>query len=623
MNLAHYLSSGIIAPVNYIENRYQDLQNKYINNILLCTSKFTDETNCSIEIVLNEREELPKKISENFSLFNMPLPISRIKSIYFNDEKQKANTSHDISIGAAFIPKKLLITSEDKPISTKEIENVSNKRTETDWKDGLKKFDQILGGFALMKIGKEDFQNYPTHFFKALGNINKFFDQILVDQNIQIGNTFQLAFTNEGNFKDFHDTIYSDVTNEVVLKYAFSENIKIETRNGLIQLDKIPGNTKTYMVSILNNYGTNKRKKADSFISDLISGSFNEKRKEGLSLIFGINQGYSSFRNKYSTINFEASIKFKLDSKVDYYIIESIYQNVFNDQNYSMTYPFIDYWCNPTIEEGIDKSKFDTYQVLDKTVIYKKKEDFFLELFRTSSERRNRLFEIISRNISKYLPKFLSLDTNLLKEQLQAEYEQFFKEYSQFIVSETQKISALEYENESNRFNNKIAILTSQLETQKSKIETLQKNLDDLNLSLSSPINPYQKKENELIENESIEIKEEENLKPESGNTQIHDNQIDSKISDDKEGLDEKTEKNPNQSLDESFESEAKDFSNQSFPETLFSEDSFQDKRTIREKELVSLTLPDLRVIAKNLNLKNISKKAKGPLIANILKNEF
>lgn len=619
MNLAHYLSSGIIAPANYIENRNQDLQDKYINNILLCTSKFTHETNCSIEIVLNEKEELPKKISENFYLFNMPLPISRIKAIYFNDEKQKTITLSNISLGAAYVPNNLVKISADKSISTNEIENLSIKSTEIDWKGYLRKYDQILGGFALMRISREDFQNYPIHFFKALGNINKYFDEILVDENIQVDNAFQLAFTDYGNFKDFHDTIYSEVTLEVVNEYARKENIKIETKNGLIQLDKIPETKKTYIVSILNNYGPGKRKQADSFISDLISGNFNDKRREGLSLIFGINKGYSSFSNKYETANFEASIKFKLDSKVDYYIIESIYQNVFYSQNGPMTYPFIDYWCNPAIQENIDKSKFNTYQVLDKTVIYKKKEDFFLELFRTSSERRNKLFEIISTNISKSLPKYLPLDTNLFKEHLKVEYEQFFKEYSQFIVSETQKTSAAEYQSESNRFNEKIGKLTSQIKNQENKILELQKSLDDLNSRPNSPIDTEQNNENELIVDGSIEIKEKENLKPETGNNQIHIRKIDSTISDEIEVLDEKSENDPDQSLDENLVIDAKDFPNQSFSGSLFSE----DKKTIREKELVALTLPALKVIAKNLNLKNISKMAKRHLIANILKNEF
>jgi hypothetical protein len=342
MNLAHYLSSGIIAPVNYIENRNQDVQNRFNNNILLSTSKFTTESNCSLEIVFDEKEEIPKKISDNFFLFNMPIPISRIKAIYFTETQQKTNTVFNITSGAAFIPGKLLLISDDKPIATNELENIIIKTTEVDWKHYLKKFDQIMGGFALMKIGKEDFQNYPFHYFKTLGNINSFFHQILNDQDIKIENVFEFVFIDNGKFKSFHDTIYSEVTSDVVARYASKDNIIIETRNSLIQIDKIPETSQTYLVSILDSYGPGKRKQVDSFISDLVSGNFNEKRKEGLSLIFGINKGYSSFRNKYKTSNFEVDIKFHLDSKLDYYIIESIYQNVFNSLNNISSFKYID-----------------------------------------------------------------------------------------------------------------------------------------------------------------------------------------------------------------------------------------------------------------------------------------
>jgi hypothetical protein len=270
MNLAHYLSSGIIAPANYIQNRNADLQNRFRNNLLLCLSKFTDETNCSIEIVLNENEEKPKKISGNFFLFNMPLPISRIKSIYFTDEKQKTSTLFNIKSGSAFVPNDLIKIANENPIKVAEFQQVSDQATEVDWNHYLKRYDQILGGFALMKIGKEEFQNYSTHFFKTLGNINQLFDNILEEQNINLENTFEFAFTAKGKFQTFHDTIYSNVSSENLSSYAEREQIKLETRNGLVQLDKIPENTQTYIVAILETYGPGKRKQVDSFISDLV-----------------------------------------------------------------------------------------------------------------------------------------------------------------------------------------------------------------------------------------------------------------------------------------------------------------------------------------------------------------
>ncbi|WP_139316547.1 hypothetical protein [Algoriphagus marinus] len=615
MNLAHYLSSGIIAPANYIENRNQDLQNKFNNNLLLSSSKFTTESNCSIEIAFDEKEEMPKKISDNFFLFDMPIPISRIKGIYFAEKEQKTNTVFNITSGAAFIPDTILILSEDKPIATDELQNLVTKPTQVDWKHFLKKFDQIMGGFALMKIGKEDFQNYPTHYFKTLGNINKHFHQILNDQGVEIENAFEFAFTDNGKFKNFHDTIYSDITSEIVAKYAHKDNVKIETKNGLIQIDKIPETTQTYLVSILDTYGPRKRKQADSFISDLVSGNFNEKRKEGLSLIFGINKGYSSFRNKYKTENFEALVKFKLDSKIDYYTIESIYQFVFNNKSQSSFYSYIDNWCHNAEDQVINKSKFVTYQVLDKTIILKKKEDFFIELFRTSLEKRDRLFEIISKNLSKSLPKFLPLDTNLFKEQLHSEYEEFFREYSQYIFSETSKKIASEYESETKINQNKISELSSKLEDKQNIIEQLQKKLDDFNLQT------IKKQETEKIdiESKSSEQSADNNIKAAKENISKTENEEDTVKTIENKDLNDST---TIESSSESVVSEPKEPNNQSYSGSLFSDENIEIGRKRREKELKALKVSDLKSIISDYKLKPASS-LKEDLINDILRKEF
>ena len=148
MNLAHYLGSGIIVPSIYIENKNADIQDRFKNYLLLSSSKFTKDNNCAIEIVLNANEEEAKKISENFYLFDMPLPISRIKSIYFNNDEQKIRTSQNILFGDAFIPERLLKVSQEESIETKELDNIEFQSSEKNWNEYLKKYDQVLGGFS-------------------------------------------------------------------------------------------------------------------------------------------------------------------------------------------------------------------------------------------------------------------------------------------------------------------------------------------------------------------------------------------------------------------------------------------------------------------------------------------
>lgn len=476
MNLAHYLASGIIAPANYIENRNKDIQDRFNNFILLSTSKYTIETNCAIEIVLNKLEEAPIRISENFFLFDMPIPISRIKNIYFNDEKQKINTIFNIDSGAAFIPNKIIKTIKEIGVNTIELNNISCKPSQMNWNSFLKKYDQVLGGVSSMKISREEFQNYPTHYFSTLGNINKLFKNILENQNITIENNFEFAFTDHGNFKEFHDTIYSEINIDIVKKFADINKIKLEEKNGLIQIDKIPENKTTYFVAILETYGNDKRKKIDSFVSDLVSGKFIENKKEGLSLIFGLNKGYKAFRNKYKTSNFEVDIKFKLNSKLDYYIIESVYQNVFNSKDNNISFEYIDdlFFENNSI--NVQNSNYFTYQVLDEMIIWKQKIQSPIEI----------LINKITDKICKWFPNFIEVKKK--------EIELIFKEdFIEFQVSIQKELD--------DKYKNEIENLKKIIE-EKDKIIIEFKNKTESNLSFASN-----------IENEKTETKEKINYK--------------------------------------------------------------------------------------------------------------
>lgn len=486
MNLAHYLGSGIIVPSIYIENKNADIQDRFKNYLLLSSSKFTKETNCAIEIILNNDEEAPKKISEHFYLFDMPLPISRIKNIYFINEEQKVNTNFNITSGSAFIPDGLLKVSQEESIETKELENIEVQSSEKNWSEYLKKYDQILGGFSTMKISKDNFQNYPTHYFSALGNVNTLFSDILAQQNIVIENSFQFAFTDEGRFKNFHNTIYSEIDYKEVQRYAENDKVKLDVKNGLVQIDKIAENTQTYLVAILESYGKGKRKQVDSFISDLIAGKFVEKKKEGLSLIFGLNKGYKAFRNKYKTSNFEVDIKFHLDSKLDYYIIESIYQNVFNSLSNISSFKYIDSLFSETKKDEIKTSNYITYQMIDETIVWKQRVLSPIE----------KLLSKIAQRVSDWFPSFVQVKKNEIELLFKSEIEDFKTE----IETEV-----------SNRYK-------TELEQNKSLIEHLNNIISDKDKTINQL--EYQIKENNklktdieenLIEKEEIKTSEPQN----------------------------------------------------------------------------------------------------------------
>lgn len=379
VNLSNYYRMAIIAPANYIQNRNRDIQSFFENHILLSGTKFTTETDCALEIIFDDKEEQPNLISDNFYLFDMPLPISRIKRIYFSTEEQKTNTVFNVTNGAAFLPKDLIeVESKQITVDVKEINNSNLPKNSKDWKRELELYDRILGGLATIPISKKEYENYPLNYFGVLSLFNKQVEDAVQEQNISPNTNHSWAFQSESRFKPLHDIIYQKVNDAVVQDVAKKENEKVQTRNGLYVLESISSNTNTYLSAILATYGKDKRKKIDDFISDLKSNKFEENRLEGIALIFGINNGYTAFRNQYKFGNTKTEVKFKLDSKLDFYTIESIYQFVFNRKTNSKTFSYIDNWC-PQFKN--DKPLSNNYfTILDKHIyLQKTKEPSLLE----------------------------------------------------------------------------------------------------------------------------------------------------------------------------------------------------------------------------------------------------
>ena len=446
-NLAHYFAKGCICPTRYIENRGEDIQSKFKNQLLFSKVKFIENTNCSLEIVLNNEKENLEIISENFYLFNTPLPISRIKKIIFQSEKQKINTVFDITSGAAFLPELFEIDSTAKPINYGELENIQGKSNK-DWSENLDVFNRIMGGFSIMSIAGNEYQNYPLNYFNTLANLNIIVKDEIINQSIEVNNNYKWAIIKSHTFSKLHKAIYGGIKKDVVESFALIDKIKLEINNGKYLLEKIDNLKATYLVAVLASYGIGTRMTLDTFISDLVSNKFIEKKKEGIALIMGINKGYDAFRNKYKTSNFQADIKFKLDSQLDYYTIESIFQYVFNNKTDNHKFEYIDDWC-PKLIEVDDVKGLESYQVLDKTIFYKKKEEekkdgFFQKLFQNSS--RNNIYKKIVLEIQKWTPSYM-LDknntegSNHFKNLLEVNFEDYTKEIFEKVAIEVKNQS--------------------------------------------------------------------------------------------------------------------------------------------------------------------------------------
>ena len=473
-----------------------------------------------------------------------------------------------------------------------------------------------------MKISKENFQNYPTHYFSTLGNLNNLFSNILAQQNVSIENSFQFAFTDEGKFKNFHNTIYSEINHNEVQQYAKNDKVKIEVKNGLIQIDKISENTQTYLVAILESYGKGKRKQVDSFISDLISGKFVEKKKEGLSLIFGLNKGYKAFRNKYKTSNFEVDIKFKLDKKLDYYIIESVYQNVFNSLTSISSFKYIDKLFLESEKEETKSSKYVTYQMIDETIILEK-------IIPTPLEKT---LEKISDIISKWFP--FSVKKNEIESLFKASIEYFKTEIesdlaNKFNVELEQNKTLLEQlkntisgkEKTNNQLENQLTA-DSQL---KMEIET------SLKVDIENYKEKLEKNKIEIIELKSIISDKEktiEQLGSQTNEKSFNKEKLTEEDEEENAVSNEQIIKLSKQSIESEKSTSSYDVQKSNTDlvnegsTTLFSDDNSISSTKLRERELKRKTVKELKPIAEQYKIQKISSLKKDELIDRIIKYE-
>ncbi len=490
-NLAFYYSRGLILPANNIENRTEDIQNQFLNGILLTEIKWTDETDCCLEIVLDNFN--PNKISQNFYIINKPIPISRICSIYFKNKKQKETTLWNINNSTAFIPEnivKIETNPVEKIILKNEFENIQEvKFVSTEYNEKIKEFDKILGGLAFMKFGGSSSMNYSQNYFVVLSDLNKIFENEIFRTNTSFNLKLKGILTNESVWTVLLQHLQNEITKDYVKKLAEEKNVKLE-QNYILEFNKLDlTNSEAriiYYLSIIATYGTGKQNKIEDLVYDLSINKI-EHNKEIVSLLFGMYEGYKILRHSINNMN----IKFELNSKLDFYTIESVYQFVFNKIKDNSKFEYIDNWC-PKFINNINEDDFETYQVLDKKIILKKKirpeSPEFLEQFYQKSISQF-LEEINNSEISKII------DIKELFEKIKL--KKFLAKFQQALVSNMNAKLDNKIKNSKNerQVQQKTIEITEKKQMQKNYTETELKNfsITQLEETLNSLNIPFKK----------------------------------------------------------------------------------------------------------------------------------
>jgi hypothetical protein len=486
--LSIFFRQGCILPKRFFPSESSNRDRNIDDNYFLITQKEDYFGNdCLIEVVLNPEEENQCNKHENIIdifPFYKPLPITRIKGLIFKSQARQDIITTSISINTAFFPPisnffkvKPSLVSSSKPFF--QADNAEN------YLENIKKFDKILGAFAVMKLSGESYMNYSENYFSNLS----FFNEI-IEQDAKRANVFnfeKIYFSNLIFTKKIYPYINKEFGEEDIIKLANEDN-QVVSKNkfsGLIEFDRLSGSP--YILSILFSYGIGddgKGLKADSLLTSNFRSHIKEEFSEFIAFCYGYYKGYFAFYKSYSLLDRVSNLKFKFDSKLDYYTVETIYQYAFNGVKKSSYFPYLDNWC-PTLLNKVFKSKLN-YRILDEVVSARRRPPIRSMDYLDNLLRDERILNIFQ----KYLREIASL----MIEDFNNEMDEVLEEMQQFRSTTEMTINNLKIIIDKNR--NEIISLNNELESLKS--------IESVNAVSEPDLNFDNGVENESIEKEVI-----------------------------------------------------------------------------------------------------------------------
>ena len=201
-SLAHYFGGACVKAAKYFNNKPKDIQDWYKDFLLLTNKKGTKETDCCLELVLT-KEEIGDLIDAKhgwYLLDTKPLPITRIKKIYFSNREQLDNTITNIRMSTAFIPDFLLDirTFDENPVDAQ----MPTDCQSVDQTNKINQYDRVLGALAMMRLAHEPYMNYSQNYFVTLSFFNHIIDSyVKLNNNQSFKYAFQGIFNNSKGFK--------------------------------------------------------------------------------------------------------------------------------------------------------------------------------------------------------------------------------------------------------------------------------------------------------------------------------------------------------------------------------------------------------------------------------------
>jgi hypothetical protein len=435
INLPHIYVAACIKPAGMIERRETDLQSLYPEHILLSHKKWSSDYDCSVRIVLST-EELTlntKKISNDYFLYDSLIPISRITQVNFSEYEKAKSIVWNIRNGAGFIADTHIVFCKKNKSDIAALikpQIVANLRFE-ELKRTFSKYNKLLGGLAFLRIALKDIYdtniNYPINYIATISYFNdKIKEQLtslIVNKNFRL-HTF---FTGEASILKY---LAKDITADIIERTSFDEKIQLIKKFGLTyDLKSIPVDSLTYYLCILSIYGKGGSKSLEDFIISFFNDE-NSEKNEPIALTMGIHIGYESLRNFYRLQNRDLKVKFDLESKLDYYLIESVFYYLKNQNNIAKEFNFIDSlnFSNRIVKQN---AEYIQYSILDTLISVEKRDnsEYFANILRS-------LVDDIAEMFHK---DFIAVNKQKLFENFHNKYKKQYAEIANEIISETKQ----------------------------------------------------------------------------------------------------------------------------------------------------------------------------------------
>lgn len=415
IKLQDYIMQGIITPDRYMHDQKEyDIQTKNPDFLILSKGYLAplDETQVLIELILTEEEQASLIIYNDVFFCGKPLPVSRIKKVYCQDKEiQKWILTNLESNQKGFMPVWLFdYFKKGKAFlfETISLELSFSPAPLAEYSKELRKFDKMMGMFTFMKNASMYychqtgiFSNYSDNYFALLSKLNPLIEAVdtnFLDTIKASKPFFELIYSEQPMSEEFIRTLIESLEDEHI-KALFAEVLENPnaTLRVLQQLDSI------YFYMCLVYYFKNKNSdKKDSFKLDIQKYVPVDKIEYALAFL-GIYLGYANLRS-YEKIVFNDELfqklagnpipmKFKLDSELDFFTIETLYTYAFAKDKEQRAFDYLDY-PEKKIEPLPKSEEFNTWYDIES-----QKEYFDVLYFKI---KKKSSLEVIARKVNNY-----------------------------------------------------------------------------------------------------------------------------------------------------------------------------------------------------------------------------